>query len=406
MLHYGLDEAEAADQAFGVALYCSGEPVDPQRLDLTKVICNPDLNIEGFSAGALYYYAGKAKILTGDYATALTYLEKAAIASPLDPAPHISIATLYQSWLDRETGPEISAALHEAIRRTNALRNALVNRNVAPAELAPVDYELGLIAELQRDWATATRHYTLAIEEFGAHSQAAYLTTIALGRVQRQAGTIDEADATLQQAHELDPTAPWAALELAQLYPAARATAEAFLATARSVAPNQAYVDIIEAELCAAWQEFGCATSAYQRAEEKRPNSGWLAGRIGDFYRPAGESLPHQSWANAAGYYARAVQQRPDDPWAHDRLAFALFYQRNYAEAANHFAVSLHQLSHPQSQVAERYCNLAQVQQAALLFDDALENAQTCLNKLQNPDLQASVEALIAQIQEAQNTAK
>ena len=402
MLQYGLDQPEAADQAFGVALYCSGGPVDPALVDLTNVACNQDLNIEGFSAGALYYYAGKAKILTGDYATALTYLEKAAAQSPTDPAPLIGIATLYQSWLDQGDMGLVTAALAEATRRTNTLRMELVNRNAPTAALAAVDYELGLIAELQRDWAGAERNYATAIEAFGPQSQAAYLTYIALGRVQRLAGKLDEADATLKQAHVLDPTVPWALLELAQLHQAERSIAEPLLASARAIAPNQAYVDIIEAQFCTIWAAFDCAAAAYQRAAAQRPNSGWLAGRIGDFYRPDAARLPHQDWAKAAEYYAMAVQQRPNDPWAHERLAFALYYQGEYAAAAEHFAVSLHDLSHPESQLAERYCNLAQVQLVAGAPAAALANAQLCREKLVNPAQRTAVDALITQIQAAQ----
>lgn len=403
MLHYGLDQPEAADQAFGVALYCSGELVDPQTLVKSKVACNQDLDIEGFSAGALYYYAGKAKILTGDYATALTYLEKAAAQSPTDPAPLIGIATLYQSWLDQGDMALINDALAEATRRTNTLRTELVNRNAPNAALAAVAYELGLIAELQRDWAGAERNYATAIETFGAKHQAAYLSYIALGRVQRLAGKLDKADATLAQAHDLDPTVPWALLELAQLHQADRAIAEPLVASARAIAPNQAYVDLNEAQLCTIWAAFDCAAAAYQRAAAQRPNSGWLAGRIGDFYRPDAARLPHQDWAKAAEYYAMAVQQRPNDPWAHERFAFALYYQGEYAAAAEHFAVSLQDLSHPASQLAERYCNLAQVQLAAVQLTAALENAQICREKLVNPELRTAVAALIAQIQAAQN---
>ncbi|MCB0188736.1 MAG: hypothetical protein KDE31_30915, partial [Caldilineaceae bacterium] len=204
----------------------------------------------------------------------------------------------------------------------------------------------------------------------------------------------------------LDSIAPWALLALAQLHQQDRPTAEPFLAAAREIAPNQAYVDIVEAQLCTAWKAHDCAAAAYQRALEKRPDSGWLYGRIGDFYRPTDPPLPHQDWVKAGNYYREAVIRRPNDPWAQERLAFALFYQGDYVEAADHLALSLHELSHPQSQLAARYCTLAQMQQAAMLLDDALKNAQTCLAKLDNADMRSAVEALISQIKDAAETSQ
>ena len=278
----------------------------------------------------------------------------------------------------------------------------MVNRTATSTEIATADYNLGFIAELQNNWETAEQKYQLAIEKLGPESRDAYVTYMALGRIQLQAGESEAADETFRQAYMLNPTVPWALLELAQLHQQARATAEPFLTAAREVAPNQAYVDIVTAQICVARKEFDCAEKAYQRALEKRPNSGWLYGRIGDFYRPEGEPLPHQSWAKAADYYAQAVQRRPNDPWAHERLAFALYYQGDYVTAAEHFAISLHDLSHPQSQLAERYCNLAQVHLAAGSPNEALANAQICREKLTNPEQSASVDALIDQIRSSQ----
>ena len=102
----------------------------------------------------------------------------------------------------------------------------------------------------------------------------------------------------------------------------------------------------------------------------------------------------------AANHYAKAAQHRPKDPWVHERLAVAQFYSGEVAEAVDHFAVSLHDLSHPQSQLPERYCTLAQAQQAASQYDEALGNYQLCLEKLDDPEMQETVKTLIAQVEE------
>ncbi|MBV7335655.1 CHAT domain-containing protein [Chloroflexi bacterium TSY] len=149
MLHYGLAQAEEADQDFGIALYCIGEPVNKQNLNLTNVDCGQDLQIEGFNAGALYYYAGRAKILIGDYVTAIEYLQKAALQNPDDPAPLIGIATAYKSWIDEGNPPAFHDALDEAVLLSNVLRTDRATHNVPTREIAVVDYELGFIAELQ-----------------------------------------------------------------------------------------------------------------------------------------------------------------------------------------------------------------------------------------------------------------
>jgi len=71
------------------------------------------------------------------------------------------------------------------------------------------------------------------------------------------------------------------------------------------------------------WVGTECATEAYTAALSKRPESGWLRGRVGDFYRSLAPDHP-DAWGNAEDNYRRAMQQRPCDPWAHARLAYVL----------------------------------------------------------------------------------
>ena len=42
--------------------------------------CTADQPIAGFNPASIYYYAGKAKILIGDYQTAIAYLQQALAA--------------------------------------------------------------------------------------------------------------------------------------------------------------------------------------------------------------------------------------------------------------------------------------------------------------------------------------
>lgn len=411
LLQYANDQPEAANRDFTAALLCSGQPVDlpiadaaitpatpvtvTATLDTRNALpaCVTDQAIPGFNPASIYYYAGKAKILVGDYATALAYLQHAAALNAKDPAAWIAIATAYQSWLNQDDAAQALTALEEARQRANVLRAELVSRKGSP-QVAAVDYELGFIAELAGDLTTAQAKYTAAVEGFGRRNPDAYVALLALGRVQRLDNQVEAAIATVQQARDLDKNAPWAYLELAQLYDTDPAKAKVQVQAARQVAPNQPAVSIIEAALCEQWQDYGCAEAAYARAVEQRPTSGWLQGRIGDFYRL------REDWQQAATHYELAVQIRPNDPWAHDRLAFAYLQLGTYAEAATHYALTL-DLSHPQNRVAERSCALGQAQDLAGESQVALANYRLCIDGLTDATQHAIVEERIADIEAA-----
>lgn len=414
LLQYANDQPEAANRDFTAALLCSGQPVNlpitdaaitpatpvtvTATLDTLNALpaCATDQAIPGFNPASIYYYAGKAKILVGDYGTAIAYLQQAATLNPKDPAAPLAIATAYQSWLNQNDAHQVQTYLAQARQRADALRAELLPQG-ALQQLAAVEYELGLLAELAGspdDLKRAQEKYRAAADGFGLSNPAAYVSLLALGRVQRMAGQVEAAIATWEQARDLDKTVPWANLELAQVYSTDRAQAETQLEAARQVAPNQPALAITEAALCEQWQEYDCAEDAYARALDQRPNSGWLQGRIGDFYRS------REDWQQAATHYALAVQLRPNDPWAHDRLAFAYLQLGNYAEAAQHYALTL-DLSHPQNRVAERYCALGQAQQLAGKPQSALANYRICVDGLTDNTQRAMVEEWIAAIETA-----
>lgn len=419
MMYYANDQPEAATVAFTQALACAGEP-PPTTPPLTTTqpvstgFASQAVNsftaadcpiqqaarqpIDGLNAAALYYYAGKAHILTGDYRTAIELLQMASDRNPQDPAAQIAIATAYQSWLDQDDAPPALAALTQAESRTIILHNSLVTQKAAPAALAAIAYELGFIAELRQDWQAAIEHYGAAVEIFGEDNQESYISLIGLGRVQRLAGDKEAAEANLQTATILDAAVPWAWLELAKLNRNEQPQAQAQLTHARQVAPNQAYVDIVEGDLCAAWQDFTCAQGAYARALAKRPQSGWLYDKVGEFYQPDEPSLPHQGWAKAVDYYQEAVKWRTNNPWTQERLAFALLQIGEYTAAAEHYALSLAQ-SHPDTLAAGRFCMLGQAQKEALMFEEAKTNLQICLDGLNDSEQRALVEGWIAEIE-------
>jgi tetratricopeptide (TPR) repeat protein len=114
---------------------------------------------------------------------------------------------------------------------------------------------------------------------------------------------------------------------------------------------------------------------------------------VGDYYGL------RQNWAQAAVHYENAVRLRPHDPWAHERLAFAYLQQGKYAEAAQHYALSLDEYSHPETRLPERYCMLGQAQHAAQQLPEALASYQACLAGLPAGEQRTLVEGWVAEIE-------
>lgn len=424
LVYYANDQPEAASTAFGQALACAGEDFatkqengeNAESVVDTDWVAPPSTSpgsalsstscplqqallqsIDGLDPTALYYYSGQANILTGDYRTAIDLLQRAVEHNSQDPAPHIALAIAYQNWLDQDDAPKALDALTTATGKVEAESNRLIAQQASATELATVMYELGLIAELRHDWQTATTHYDNAVAKFGIDNPDAYIAMVALGRVQRLTGNIRAAEQTLQNATRLDEHVPWAWLELAQLH-AGTSAAELDLVQARAAAPNQAYVDIIEAELCNSWAAFpACAQKAYEQALIKRPQSGWLYDLVGTFYQLGEPHLDYQSWEKAAEYFRQAVALRPHSPWTQERLAFALFQTEAYGDAAEHFALSL-ALSHPNTVSTARICMLGQAQMEASLNEKAIANLQLCLGGIEDVNQRSMVEGWLNEV--------
>ena len=156
--------------------------------------------------------------------------------------------------------------------------------------------------------------------------------------------------------------------------------AEDWLRQAEQAAPDAAYVQIQRAELCSAWEDMACAEQAYQAALTSRPNSGWLHGRAGDLYRPTNPVRAGQSWDKAAEQYTWAVEFRPQDPWAHERLAYVLLNQGHAADAVAHYTQAI-KLAYADSAPARLYCSLALAQQHAGLAAESQASQAECTKR-------------------------
>ncbi|MBX3050354.1 MAG: hypothetical protein KF753_02700 [Caldilineaceae bacterium] len=357
LAHYAAGQPEAGQPNFLAALYCAGEDVArallPERPD-----CTPSNETGPAETALISYYLGKSYVLQGDYRQGIAYLNAAAEASPNDPAAWIAIGEAYTNWYGEALSdpPPAAAAFVNAEQAVRGLPAATLGTER--------DFALGLIYELQGELAAAMAEYQKAANSFSADDPSGYVSLLALARVQSQTGLSEEAEANLRRATELLADASWAHLELARLLVDDRMEAEAAIERARSATPNEAYVSITEAELCADWGDRACAAEAYLRALQIRPNSGWLHSRIGDFYLPTTPPVAGQSWEEAEIHYRRATELRPADPWVHQRLGYVLLNRNQNGEAAVEYEMAIALL--PDDPLpGDLSCTLAEAQRRA-----------------------------------------
>ncbi len=398
LAYYAHSEPEQAHFAFMSALYCAGEGEKlNKQLSNVRNQCKIAEGPSNWNSGLLYYYAGKAAALTGDYANAVDYLEWATRENPDDPAAWIGIGSTLQSWSAQLDTQEADEALQKAKKKIEKLKKGVVH----PDDWAILYYDEGLIYERLGNWHNAQEKYEKAVERFGRDDIAAYVSLIRLGRVLHQAGDNNAAEQALKQARALDRNSPWAYLELAQLYQEDRQVAEQMLKQAETKAPNEVYVYITRAELCESrhWRDYGCAADSYTKALKKRSDFGWLHSRVGVFYTPTSPVLPHQSWELAKYHHQRAVELRPNDPWVHERLAYVLLSQESYDEAIQHYQRTI-KLAYKKIAPAGVYCNLGIAQQRTGREAEAKENYERC-TELATDDVQrANAEALLEHLEQ------
>lgn len=378
LMHYA-GRPEQAYKDFMAALYCAGETIAPELQAALRPVCTQRKPLADWNPALLHYYAGKAAVLSGNYAAGIELLRTAAADNLYDPAAPLGIGAAYQAWTGDPATPQASAGFAEAAAR---IKNLLLT---VPADdvQATLYHDLGLVYELQANWPRAVDNYRKAVELFGATQPAAYVSLVRLGAVLGQSGDVASAEARLQQALALDPKAPWAYLELADLAWTGkqdRSAAERWLAQADAATPNPADVAVARGELCAAWGDAACAAQAFASALVARPRSGWLHGRVGAFYLPTNPVQAGQSWDKAAEQYAWAVDLRPHDPWAHERLAYVLLNQGQAADAAEHYARAI-ALTAPDLTPGRLYCGLALAQQRDGQADAAQASQTECDQK-------------------------
>lgn len=360
LLQYSTGRLEQAYDSFLSGLVCAAEQIDPTLLAEIKPVCKePKAPLE-WQPEVLYYYAGKAAILSGDYQRGIELLQTAAVHEPNEPAIMLGIGQAYQEWSGQPGWHKAEQALQQAIDY------AVASVDDKPPALLPAVYQdIGLAYELLGIPSNAAASYATAVQRFADNDPRAYVSLVQLGRMQALQDENAAASATLRQAIELDPRAPWAYLEMAKLQRERRDAALEFIDEARLVAPNEAQVDIQLAELCRQWEDDACAEAAYLDAEKKRPNSSWLQGKIGAFYEA------RQDWEKAETYYANAAARRPRDPWAHERIGYVFFQQGDLVGALDHYAKAI-EMAPSELVPARLHCGLGQI----LQLNDDLEPAR------------------------------
>ena len=359
LMHYA-GRPEQAYHDFMAALYCAGEEIEPELRAALRPTCAQRIPLANWNPALLHYYAGKSAVLSGNYAKGIDLLQTAATENPYDPAAPLGVAAAYQAWSGNAGAPDAVSSFAEAVRRIQDLLLTVPDDD----SQAVLYHDLGLVYELQSNWEMARTNYAKAVDLFGTDQPSAYTSLVRLGNVLAQTRDFATADARLQQAVALDRDAPWAYLELANLAWQSRqdrAAAEQWLRQADQVAPGAADVSVTHAELCESWGDWACAEQAFTAALAHRPRSGWLHGRIGTFYLPTNPGRAGQSWEKAADQYGWSVDLRPQDPWAHERLAYVLLNQRQAGLAADHYARAI-ALTKSDSTPARLYCGLALAQ--------------------------------------------
>lgn len=406
LFHYVRHRPRDARHAFEAALYCTGKVDDvPDLNDLSpKPTCAPDRSPSDWDPGLLYYHRGKAFFLEGDFKRAIASLKRAAEGNPDDPAAPAGIAAAYRGWpgADHENDPLVKGKLDQARDRAMALL-----KDAGAATVPAVQYDLGFIHELDGKYVEAQERYRMAADAFSAsevagQGESPYVSLIALARVQQKEGDLEVARRSLQEAIELDADSPWAYIAMAQALANDRPRAEEQVAEARRRADAfDAAVDVAEAGLCKGWKDARCAEEAFQRALKKWPDYGNLCSLAGDFYRELGD------WKSARIYYTTPAERlRPEDPWAHERLAYVLSQQGDYHGASAHYQKAIDLACGPDmgcetEHVPDGVCfAAAYTQEKAGEREKALANYRHCLEVMTDVHWRELAERAIQQLEQ------
>ncbi|MEZ4710879.1 MAG: tetratricopeptide repeat protein [Caldilineaceae bacterium] len=369
--------AQAA-QTLLSALYCSGEEVSylfapaigsPESRTGTGVDVSTQLNLArqtptctpaktvDWNPAPLYYFAAKALALDGYYEDAIRLFERAIALEPNEPANWISLGQTHLAWT-RQPDAEVVRSSLTAAEDSLSLLEPLVASN----EKGMWHYDLGLVAELRGDLNAAKQSFAYALRDAEINQVDTYEILFALARIQVRLGDTDSAYSLMEQAIDTYPQSPWPHLTMAKLTQGEQAVAEQHLDAAKSLAPNESYVYLTQAELCQVWNATECAETAYQQAIASRPESGWLYEKMGDFYLDTATRSPDLFGAYldkaVASYRKSAFELRPNDPWTYEKLAYALMNQGKYDDAVGYYRRAI-ELSNANYVEPRLFCNLS-----------------------------------------------
>ena len=123
-----------------------------------------------------------------------------------------------------------------------------------------------------------------------------------------------------------------------------------------------------------------CPRQASIPARVRRRPNGNLYSQVGDFYREGSD------WRSAQKYYQVAAKRlRPNDPWAHERFAYALFQQEKFEVAAVEYQEVI-DLSYGLAYVPDGvYCAMALAQENAGEITLAVTTYRRCMESATDP---------------------
>ncbi len=253
---------DVARLAMGLTSYALGdfeqaktelEPLAACALALDEPACtDPALlpYLDDQARSLLLYYMGRVYGFQQDYEHALIYLEAARKLAPDNPAPAIAAGWTYLKWIGDGVVP---VEAQEAFAQAREKLKIECGPNNTAVDAGERLYTLGVIYEMQAQWANAEACYVLAANALAQRDADPYPVLINLARVQRLDGQQEAAIETLTKAQKLAPDLPWTMLELARLNADNETEARAHLDRALAIAPNILQVHTTTAELCERW---------------------------------------------------------------------------------------------------------------------------------------------------------
>lgn len=377
-----------ATQDFLISLHCSGvDLVDFQSAIGTaysvlkeRPNCSPLQAIE-MEIAPLYYYAAKSLALTGYYELATSLFDTAIVLVPNEPANLISLAQTKLSW----TGELVDNSAFDDLSQALYLLDNL--EEIHPLKFREyINYDRGLISELNGDYNSALTYFEASLKALSKTDGNIHDVLFALARVHHKLGNVESSKTYMIQALSSFPTSPWPNLQLAKLNYEDRDVAQAYIESAKLNHQDEPYTHVVQAELCQIWKDFICAEEAFEQALKLHPDSGWLQEKLGALYlqRAFTDTEVRIDYLDQALilYHRSATTSRPEDPWSHERYAYALLNKSSYLEAARHYEQAI-TLSNPRFVLPRLFCNLSLSYEHSG-NDEYIENQQTASERCQN----------------------